>query len=102
MTTDMTVATTIARQIGHRAFVMMGTRYKLGDDQSLTFDLRGSRTVNKIRVTLNIRDLYALTFSKVRRVNGEFRVRVVEEVEDNYYDALRQVIQRVTGLRLSL
>ncbi len=102
MTTDMTVATTITQQIGHRAFVMMGTRYKLGDENSLTFDCRGSRTVNKIRVTLNARDLYDLTFWKVRRVNGEFRVSVVEEVEDIYFDALHQVIKRVTGLRLSL
>lgn len=102
MSTDMTVASTIAQQIGHRAFVMMGTRYKLGDERSLAFDVRGSRTVNKIRVTLNVRNLYDLTFWKVRRVNGDFRVSVVEEVEDIYFDALRQVIERVTGLRLSL
>lgn len=100
--TDMTVANTIAQQIGHRAFVMMGTRHKLGDDLSLTFDIRGSRTVNKIRVRLNVLDLYDLTFWKVTRRNGEFKVKVVEEVEDIYFDGLRDVIERVTGLCLSL
>jgi len=102
MPTDMTVANTIARQIGHRAFLMMGTRYKLGDDQSLTFDIRGSRTVNKIRVTLNVMDLYDLTFWKVTRRNGEFKVKVVDVRNDIYFDGLREVIERVTGLCLSL
>ena len=100
--TDTTVATTIARQIGHRAFVMMGTRTKLGDEDSLTFDIRGSRTVNKIRVRLNFLDLYDLTFWKVTRRNGEFKVKVVDERNDIYFDALREVIERVTGLCLSL
>jgi len=102
MPTDMTVANTIARQIGHRAFLMMGTRYKLGDDLSLTFDIRGSRTVNKIRVTLNVMDLYDLTFWKVTRRNGEFKVTVVDVRNDIYFDGLREVIERVTGLCLSL
>jgi len=62
--TDMTVANTIAKQIGSRAFFLMGTRHKLGDEDSLTFDIRGSRTVNKIRVRLNVMDLYDLTFWK--------------------------------------
>lgn len=100
--TDMTVANTIARQIGSRAFLMLGTRQKLGDTDSLTFDCRGSRAVNKIRVTLNGRDLYDLTFWKVTRRNGQFKVNVVEQVEDVYFDSLRGVIERVTGLHLSL
>jgi len=100
--TDMTVANTIAKQIGSRAFFLMGTRHKLGDEDSLTFDIRGSRTVNKIRVRLNVMDLYDLTFWKVTRRNGEFKVKVVAEVEDIYFDGLRQVIERVTGLCLSL
>lgn len=101
MATDMTVANTIARQIGHRAFVMMGTRYKLGDERSLTFDVRGSRIVNKIRVTLNSMDLYDLEFWKVGRA-PKFRVEVVDVRTDVYFDALREVIERVTGLYLSL
>lgn len=100
--TDMTVANTIALQIGSRAFFLMGTRHKLGDEDSLTFDIRGSRTVNKIRVRLNFLDLYDLTFWKVTRRNGEFKVKVVEEVGDIYFDGLRQVIERVTGLCLRL
>ena len=100
--TDMTVANTIAQQIGRRAFLMMGTRYKLGDDRSLTFDCRGSRTVNKIRVELNLLDLYDLTFWKVTRRNGEFKVKVVEKVEGVYFDGLRNVIERGTGLCLNL
>jgi hypothetical protein len=101
MATDMTVANTIARQIGHRAFVMMGTRYKLGDERSLTFDVRGSRTVNKIRVTLNTGDLYDVDFLKVGRA-PTYRVVLVDERTDIYFDALREVIERATGLRLSL
>ncbi len=100
--TDMTVANTIAQQIGNRAFLMMGTRHKLGDDCSLTFDCRGSRNVNKIRVTLNGLDLYDLTFWKVTRRNGQFKVKVVEQVKGVYFDGLRDAIERVTGLHLSL
>jgi hypothetical protein len=100
--TDMTVANTIALQIGSRAFFLMGTRYQLDDEDSLTFDCRGSKTVNKIRARLNVMDLYDLTFWKVTRRNGEFKVKVVDVRNDIYFGALREVIERVTGLSLRL
>lgn len=100
--TDMTIANEIARQIGSRAFFMMGTRYKLGDEKSLTFDLRGSLAVNKIKVEYDYgRDTYKLHFWKQGRAPN-FKIVVVAELDDVYCDQLHEIIERNTGLALSL
>lgn len=45
----------------------MGTRLKLGDEKSLTFDIRGTREFSKIKVTLCADDTYNVTFYKFRK-----------------------------------
>ncbi len=98
MNTNLQVAQTIADQIGHKAFVMMGTRHKLADERSLSFDVRGSRVYNKVQVTLEPNDTYTVKFFKFW--NFELvRDRTVDLV---YADGLKQVIEHNTGLYLSL
>lgn len=96
---ELEVANTIAAQIGGRAFFMMGTRYKTGDDKSLMFDIRGSRKANKIKITLDfVTDTYTVEFFKVRGLN----VSNVKTVSFVYADSLKTVIESNTGLLLSL
>ena len=96
--TDLTVANTISQQIGARAFFMMGTRQKLGDADSLRFDIRGSARGNRICVTLDASDTYTVQLLKVRGLHAG----VVAENSGIYCDGLRQVIEGMTGLALSL
>ena len=94
----LTVANTIAAQIGARAFYMMGTRQKFGDSDSLRFDIRGSVRGNKVVVTLDASDTYTVQLFKVRGLAS----RMVVENSGVYNDGLRQVIEGMTGLALSL
>lgn len=94
----LAVANTIAQQIGHRAFLMMGTRYKMGDANSLTFDVRGDDTCNRIQVILDDDDTYTLKFFRCRGIKAE----LVHESHAVYADGLQQCIEYRTGLALSL
>ena len=97
-TSVLTVANTIAAQIGSRAFYMMGTRRKLGTADSLIFDIRGSVRGNKIVVTLDADDTYTVELFKVRGLAA----RSVTINSGVYCDGLRPVIEGMTGLTLSL
>lgn len=94
--TDMTVANEIARQIGSRAFFMMGTKQKLGDQNSLSFDVKGSRW-KWVKILLEPNDTYTIFFRKINRKNE----LIEEKVEDVYCDSLHDVIERHTKLYLS-
>lgn len=95
----LSVANTIADQIGAKAFLMMGTKYKLGGENFLSFDIKGCPNFNKIQVTLNPSDTYTVEFFKFNRSFERVNYRSVEMV---YADGLRQVIEFNTGLALSL
>src|SRR4051812_17080735 len=101
MTTDLTVANTIAEQIGNRAFIMMGTTQKVGDEKSLMFNIRGTKFCNKIRVTLNASDLYDVEFIKIGRAPG-FEVATPGMCFNVYAEDLRVTIEEYSGLRLAL
>jgi hypothetical protein len=94
------IATEIARQIGNRAFLMMGTQHKVAGERDLSFDIRGSRAWSHVRVTLTVLDLYDVTFIRIGRAPK--RVRTEMTVPDVYNDDLKAVIERETGLFLSL
>ncbi len=99
MTTDLTIAQTIADQIGGRAFVMMGTRHKLAGENFLSFDIRGCPAFNKIQITLDPLDTYKVEFFKFNR--SFERVNYLER-DGIYADGLHQCIEANTGLCLSL
>src|SRR5678816_4780398 len=92
-TTDLTVANTIAQQIGHLAFVMMGTKHKLGGADFLSFDIRGCPDFGKIQVTLEQSDTYKVEFFKFRQFK-RVNYKVVDMI---YADGLHQCIEANTG-----
>lgn len=94
----MEIATEIARQIGGRAFYMMGTRSRVAVDNGLWFDVRGSVRVNRVQVTLDASDTYTVKFMKQR---GQ-TCKTVSESDGVYCDMLQGVIEQATGLALSL
>ncbi len=101
--TDMTVANTIAQQIGGRAFMMMGAKNKLGDHDSLSFKIgRNAKKVTHITVTLRGDDTYSVDFLRCRRERGVMTTREIACDEGVYNDQLRAVIEAGTGLYLSL
>ena len=100
--TDMNIAQTIADQIGGRAFVMMGTTQKVAVKEGLQFNVgKNSKAINVIRIELEPSDTYRVRFygrmsSKTfqRKEKGDFSMVYVED--------LRGLIERQTGLYLSL
>lgn len=100
MATDMTVANEIARQIGGRAFFMMGTKIKTGTDTALMFDIKGCKRFNWVRVTLAADDTYTVEFIHIGRAPA-FKTNK-ETFEGIYNDQLHSLISEKTGLALSL
>jgi len=94
-----TIASTIASQIGNRAFAMMGAKNLVAGDKSLTFKVgTNAKKVTHIVVELEPSDTYTVRFVRVSRGGA-----VVSNVsQDVYADSLHTVIQNHTGLYLSL
>jgi hypothetical protein len=99
--TDMTIANEIASQIGHKAFFMMGTTCKFGDERSLTFNFKGCREWNKVSVILAGDDTYTVEFFKIGRA-PKFAWKSSGPIEGVYCDGLHELIERRTGLATSL
>ncbi len=100
MATDMTIANTIAQQIGGRAFFMMGTNRKIGTENSLFFNIKGCKEWNNVRITLAADDTYTVEFIHIGRAPN-FKTRS-ERLEGIYCDQLHSLISEKTGLALSL
>lgn len=96
--TNTTTATEILNQIGNKALMMLGALNYGATDNSLSFKIRGSKTVSHINIELNSMDLYDVTFIKIRGTN----FKEVEKCEGIYSDMLHNAIERVTGLYTSL
>jgi hypothetical protein len=99
--TDMTIANEIDRQIGRRAFLMMGTTQKVADTRSLTFNVRGSSRCNRVIVSLSGDDTYTLEFLKIGRAPA-FKIKTSGLLCGIYVNQLHDAIERETGLFLSL
>jgi hypothetical protein len=102
MATDLTVANTILEQLGGggRLKAMIGAYNFVGseNDLSFRFKCRAKNGSNCVRVILTPMDVYRVEFLSVRAG----KVRLKEVREDIYCDVLREVIERATGLYLSL
>ncbi len=97
--TDTSIAYEIARQIGNRAFIMMGSGGSVcSSERGLTFKVKGSKAFTHVRITLNADDTYKVSFYKFRGVNCV----AVKDVDGIYVAQLRSVISENTGLALSL
>jgi hypothetical protein len=94
------VAKEIMRQLGSGTLYMLGANRFVSDGNSLIFFIKGSRQVNRIKISLNGRDLYDVEFWK--QSPSTFKVKVIKKVNDVYYDMLKEVIERNTGLATTM
>lgn len=97
------IAQTILAQLGGNKFLAMtGAKHLMYSDKDRFFSFRLPRAakngINHVKITLNGSDLYDVTYGKVRGLN----YTVVAEVEDVYFDSLRESFEYRTGLATSL
>lgn len=102
MSTDLTVANTILRQLtgGHSLNLMIGSKYQVGDESSLCFDFQGCTYANKCRIILEETDTYTVEFYKSSKRLGT--CQRVQWFNDVYADGLTSLFEHYTGLYLFL
>lgn len=96
----MNIASIILAQLGgtHRLAAMTGARDFLdcGDALAFRFSARALHGINRVKVRLAGDDTYTVAF---------YRGRLAEQVAEStgvYADGLREAIEHMTGLALSL
>ena len=99
---DLQAAQTIIAQMGgsRRLAMMIGASVFAGDDNSVMFSFKGSRKMNKCRVTLDATDTYTVEFFKYSPSKGT--CPVVNEISGVYGDMLVDIFESRTGLFLSI
>jgi hypothetical protein len=96
----MTIAQTIAEQIGRPAFAMMGAKNIVAGERDLTFKVgANAKKVTHVRVTLDPSDTYSVEFIRVGR---NYSVTTLASVALVHVEQLRSTIEANTGLYLSL
>ena len=101
MSTDMRVAETILSQLGGNRFrVMTGAKNFAATDNSLRMRIGRNKTnANYMEVSLNMLDLYDITFAKVTKM-GE--MKSVKTYENVYNDMLVKIFESHTGMYTTL
>ena len=95
----MTIAKTIADQLGNMALRMMGAKNLLAGSDYLQFKIgRNAKGVNLIRIILTPTDLYKIEFLRVSKV----RRTTLAEHDGVYADMLHGIIEDETGMYLSM
>lgn len=100
----MSIATTILQQLGGtaRLHVMIGARAFVDLGNGVRFAIgRNAKRVNKIEIKLDWSDTYSVRLLNVN-VGRREMVQVKSEDSGVYCDQLRGVIERGTGMYLSL
>ena len=92
------VAMEIKNQLGNEALMLMGAYHLAADEKTLSFKIKGCRKIKHISIALNSMDTYDVKFTTWRK----YDVKVVAELPNIYNDQLHEVIERQTGLYLSL
>jgi hypothetical protein len=94
------VAKIIQEQIGGKTFYMLGAKNLMshGDENALSFRIRGSKAVNYIKISLNGKDLYDMEFGKIHGMN--YKVKATHN--DVYADMMHGLIESETGLYTKL
>jgi hypothetical protein len=93
------VANTILQQIGGGALFMIGAKDKFAvNDKFGGVQFKTMRTAkgfaNFVKIVLDASDTYTMTFKRIRGTS----VQEVAEVSDVYFDMLRPMIEKYTGL----
>jgi hypothetical protein len=96
----MTVAQTILEQLGGSRFLAMtGARDMVTVRNGLTMKVgRNTRGVTHVTITLTVHDMYDMLFQRVHA----HRVTLKAEKVHLYWDQLRPMFERETGLLTSL
>lgn len=93
----MDVAKEILRQLGGGRFLAMtGAKNLVSGDDYLMFSLPAKNKIkaNKVKITLNGKDLYDVEYAKIQGVN----YKVLKTVKDLHADMLVSNFEDVTGL----
>lgn len=99
MATDMTIATTIRNQIGHRALYMLGAKHIAGTANSLSFKIaKNNSKANYINITLNSMDYYDIEFIRIFKANRE----VMKKFDNVDSENMHEIIRDTTGLDLHI
>jgi hypothetical protein len=99
------IANTILEQLGGNKFaVMTGAKNFIGSADSLSFRLPGGggfckAGINGVRITLAADDTYTVIFMKTR---GSVVPKLISEHTGIYFDGLRELFERETGLRTAM
>lgn len=107
MKNDKFVATTILKQIGHKALFMLGATGKpiVALPNGVIFKVgRNSKRINKIKILLNGMDTYDIEFWYNAFSLKEYKdkSKLISTSEGVYFDQLRTSIETHTGLYTSL
>jgi len=98
----MSIAKTIADQIGGRAFYMMGAKNLVDTGKGLDFKVgRNAGKVTHVSIKLTDADLYDVEFIRCNMRAKEMR-KVLASTEGAYADMLHDLIKDATGFALSL
>ena len=77
---------------------MTGAKHFTYSDNSVSFQFKGSRKTNALRITLDSSDTYTMKFFKIN--SRKLTVDTVREIEYVYCDQLAEIFERETGLYL--
>lgn len=98
-TATLEVAETIKDQLGIVARAMMGAKDMVGGEDFLQFRIgRNPKRISKIRITLTPADVYTVGFYRTRKSE----LVLIPESHDVYCDMLHAIIEKETGLDLSI
>lgn len=96
------ISDTILAQLGGSRFqAMTGAKDYVHDETSLEFSLPDHR-INRVKITLDPSDTYTVEFGCARKEQWIDNYTLIDRREDVYAENLREVFERVTGLRTSL
>jgi hypothetical protein len=103
--TDLSIPKEIMRQLGGNRFVAMtGAKNIAGDRDSLSFRLpKAKGGINYVKIKLTPMDTYKVTFGRITMgAKRGYSNKVKAEYDDIYFDRLRSIFEKETGLRTSL
>lgn len=84
----------LSAMIGAHSFVRSEKDYNI----MFSFKARAGNKANKCRITINAMDLYDVEFFKLRAGN----CKTISTHNDIYFDQLKKLFEKETGLYLSL
>ena len=100
---SLTIANTIAKQIGHGALFMIGAKKKpmYALESGLVMSVsRNPKRINKIKIKLNSMDTYDIEYwyNAICRKTWEDKSKLISSENGIYSDGLRSSIEQNTGL----